>query len=277
MFPNRGWATQEEERKSIFRKNWATLLFYQKEVNNKLNETIKQENPEVIFKHMTGQGARLSNASNYPALTFSPDQNGKKNNTHFNPRSSNDDLKKESERLADRNRKSNRENKIFIDKLKFLCVNINLCISILKKRDDKAAKCLVNGNLELLIRISNIRNSIDSGYEVDEISRATYANAGTLGATNLLPNSVFDAFAFNAYQQAGVEAGGSQQNGRKNAENDNPFDIIGVNENMTLNEIKKIFAIQMNALKELPNPAPQRRLIDAFKKIQEIKKTNSHI
>lgn len=53
---------------------------------------------------------------------------------------------------------------------------------------------------------------------------------------------------------------------------EDPFDVLGVSKNMGMPEIAEIFRRLMQAFDGLPNAAPQRRLIEAYKKVKEIKK-----
>ena len=54
-------------------------------------------------------------------------------------------------------------------------------------------------------------------------------------------------------------------------EPESPYDILGVTPGMSLAEISKVFAMTMNAVQNLPNAAPQRRLIAAFKDVRKLK------
>jgi hypothetical protein len=50
---------------------------------------------------------------------------------------------------------------------------------------------------------------------------------------------------------------------------EDPWDVLGVTREMPMAEVRATFAAQMQVLQRLPNPAPQRRLIAAFKAIKE--------
>lgn len=54
-------------------------------------------------------------------------------------------------------------------------------------------------------------------------------------------------------------------------EPESPYDVLGVTREMPMGEIAEAFRMTMLAIQHLPNQAPQRRLIDAYKKIKKEK------
>jgi hypothetical protein len=72
----------------------------------------------------------------------------------------------------------------------------------------------------------------------------------------------------------GPSPGGPSSGGHSSWETsqEDPFDVLGVSKNMGMPEIAEIFRRLMQAFDGLPNAAPQRRLIEAYKKVKEIKK-----
>jgi hypothetical protein len=55
------------------------------------------------------------------------------------------------------------------------------------------------------------------------------------------------------------------------APQENPYDVLGVTPEMQMSAIAEAFRAMMLAVQNLPNGAPQRRLIAAFKEIKGIK------
>lgn len=54
------------------------------------------------------------------------------------------------------------------------------------------------------------------------------------------------------------------------AHHEDPHDVLGLDKTMTMEEISKAFIAQMQAVSGLPNAAPQRRLIAAYKAIKAL-------
>jgi hypothetical protein len=54
------------------------------------------------------------------------------------------------------------------------------------------------------------------------------------------------------------------------APKESPYDVLGVTEGMPMAEIARTFMEQMQVVGKLPNGAPQRRLVDAFKAIRAV-------
>lgn len=60
--------------------------------------------------------------------------------------------------------------------------------------------------------------------------------------------------------------------GASSSAGETPFDVLGVTADMDGDRIAEAFRAQMQALEGLPNPAPQRRLIAAYKAIRAMRK-----
>ena len=86
-----------------------------------------------------------------------------------------------------------------------------------------------------------------------------------------------DADLLEAYLEARDpdwrEAAAAAAAGEPSASAESPYDVLGVLPTATTDEIAAAFRTVMHAVQHLPNTAPQRRLIAAFKTIKEARKT----
>jgi hypothetical protein len=85
-----------------------------------------------------------------------------------------------------------------------------------------------------------------------------------------LLEAYLDAAATDWREQAAAQAAEGET--ATIAANDNPYDVLGVTPDMPMADIATAFRAVMQAIQHLPNAAPQRRLIAAYKAIKTLHK-----